>query len=105
MINGLILMLYWLLSDVTGCSLGKLAVGTQVVKRDGTVAGVRARIARTIPIAIGPALLLIPLFGYILALVVSIPVILLEDIHSLAVCERLGDKLAGTAVVNRRRRA
>src|SRR5580765_538090 len=65
-IAGFLLAPYWLLRDIAGASLGKLLLGTTVVRKDGQAASVGARIMRNLPLAIGPAFLIIPVLGYFL---------------------------------------
>lgn len=101
MIIGVCLAPYWLLRDVTGNSLGKIVLKTRVVMGNGEEASVGARIIRNIPLAIGPAFLIIPILGYVLAPSISFIVILIEGIMTLTQGERLGDRLAGTAVVKK----
>src|SRR5665213_353922 len=67
MIAGFLLLPYWLLRDITGRSLGKMMLGMEVVRADGSPAPVSARILRNLTIAVGPGLLIIPLLGYVLA--------------------------------------
>ena len=100
-IAGFILLAYWLLRDVTGNSMGKLILGLQVVRKDGSPSTVRDRILRNLTIATGPALLIIPLAGYVIAPPVAGILILTETILLLAKKERLGDMLAGTTVVKK----
>jgi uncharacterized RDD family membrane protein YckC len=95
---GFILGSYWLFRDVTGGSLGKLALGLRVRNRDGSEANVGSRVLRNLTIAAGPGLLIIPLLGYALAPLMAALLIITESIMLLTQGERLGDKLAGTAV-------
>src|SRR5947207_15688132 len=64
---GLLLTPYWLLRDIGGASLGKIVLGTRVTRKDGSPASVGARVLRNIPLAIGPALMIIPFPGHRLA--------------------------------------
>jgi uncharacterized RDD family membrane protein YckC len=100
-ILGFILLIYWLLRDIAGSSLGKLILGLKVVKKDGSPSGASQRILRNLPIAFGPALLIIPLAGYVIAPVVAVILILTEAILLLTKKERMGDMLAGTTVVKK----
>ena len=100
-IAGLLLLPYWLLRDITGRSLAKMLLGLEVVKKDGSPASMGARILRNLPIAIGPAFLIIPLLGYFIAPIVAVPLMLTEMIMLLTQGYRLGDRLAGTTVVRR----
>jgi len=95
-IAGLLLAPYWLLRDTAGASIGKLILGYRVVLKDGRSAGVGARILRNLPLAVGPAFLVIPFLGYVLGPTISFVAILVEGILLLTGGERLGDKIAGT---------
>jgi len=96
-----VLLAYWLLRDITGASLGKLVLGLVVVKKDGTPSGTKERILRNLPLAIGPAMLIIPLAGYVIAPSVAGIIVLTEIVLLLAKQERLGDMLAGTTVIKK----
>jgi uncharacterized RDD family membrane protein YckC len=98
---GLLLAPYWLLRDVTGASLGKLILGSKVGLKSGQPATVGARILRDLPLAVGPAFLIIPFLGYLLGPVIAGVAVLVETILLLTGGERLGDKLAGTTVVKK----
>jgi len=100
-ILGFLLLGYWLLRDITGSSIGKLILGLQVVKKDGTPSTAKERILRNLPIAIGPAMLIIPLAGYVIAPPIASILIVTEAVLLLAKKERLGDMLAGTTVVKK----
>jgi uncharacterized RDD family membrane protein YckC len=100
-ILGFVLLAYWLLRDITGASLGKLVLGLVVVKKDGTPSGTKERILRNLPLAIGPAMLIIPLAGYVIAPSVAGIIVLTEIVLLLAKQERLGDMLAGTTVIKK----
>jgi uncharacterized RDD family membrane protein YckC len=99
-IAGLFLTPYWLLRDIGGASIGKLVLKSRVVRSDGPPASAGARVLRNVPIAIAPALLIIPVLGYILAPIGSI-LVLIEAIMLLTQGDRIGDKLAGTTVVKK----
>lgn len=98
---GFILLAYWLLRDITGSSMGKLILGLRVVGKDGSPSGPMQRVLRNLPIAVGPAMLIIPLAGYAIAPPVAGILILTEAVLLLAKKERLGDMLAGTTVVKK----
>jgi len=98
---GLLLTPYWLLRDVFGASLGKLALGMRIVRPDGQPASTAARVLRNLPLMIGPALLLIPFLGYVLGPAVAGIVVLTEGILVLTQGARLGDRIAGTVVRRR----
>ena len=78
--------------------MGKLALGLCVRNRDGSEATVVSRILRNLTIAFGPGLLIIPLLGYALAPPTAVLLIATEALMLVTQGERLGDKLAGTAV-------
>ena len=100
-IAGFLLAPYWLLRDIAGASLGKFLLGTAVVRKDGQTASVGARILRNLPLAIGPAFLIIPVLGYFLGPPIAGLIILIEGILILAQGERLGDRIAGTMVMKK----
>jgi uncharacterized RDD family membrane protein YckC len=100
-IAGLLLSPYWLLRDISGASIGKLILGYKVVLKGGQPASVGARILRNLPLAVGPAFLIIPFLGYILGPAVSCIAVLVEGILVLTGGERLGDKIAGTTVIKK----
>ena len=98
---GFVLLAYWLLRDITGSSLGKLVLGLKVVRKDGQESGTKERLLRNITLVIGPALLIIPLAGMVLAPIIAGLIGLTEAVLLLAKKERLGDMLAGTTVVKK----
>lgn len=98
---GLLLVPYWLLRDITGASLGKLALGMRVVRQDGQPASKGALMLRNLPLIAAPACMLIPFLGYFLFGPVAIIVVLIEGILLLSQGSRLGDKMAGTVVVRK----
>lgn len=100
-IAGFLLAPYWLLRDIAGASLGKLVLGTKVVRKDGQPASAGARVLRNLPLAIGPALLIIPLLGYVVGPSVAVIIVLTEAILLLSQGDRIGDRLAGTTVVRK----
>jgi uncharacterized RDD family membrane protein YckC len=85
-----------LLKDVTGASPGKWLAGVRVTDRDGGPAGRGRKILRNITIAGAPLLLGVPYIG-----VLGMAVCVGDMALVLANRERLGDRLAGTAVVRR----
>ena len=101
MIFGFILLGYWLLRDFAGHSLGKMLLGLVVVKKDGSPSETTQHVLRNSTIAIGPALLMIPLIGYVLGPVVSFLCIITEVVMLLVKKERIGDIIAGTTVVKK----
>jgi uncharacterized RDD family membrane protein YckC len=82
-----------------GGSLGKSLLGLKVMSFTGGEAGKGALVARNLPLAVGPAMMIIPLLGYVLAPSAAVVIMLIEAICLLAMSERIGDKIAGTVVV------
>ena len=101
MILGLVLSAYWLLRDIGGASLGKMLLGLIVVKKDGSPSGTSERILRNVPLCIGPALLMIPFMGYVLAPPIAAILNITELVLLVTKQERLGDMLAGTTVIKK----
>lgn len=98
---GVFLGCYWLLRDVRGASLGKLMLGLMVVGRDGRPATTSARIRRNVPLCVGPFLLAIPILGYAIGGIVALIAFVVEVIMLLTQGQRMGDTMAGTAVVRK----
>jgi uncharacterized RDD family membrane protein YckC len=101
MIMGAISAAYWLLRDFNGASLGKMAFGLMVVKKDGSPAGTNDRILRNVTLAVGPALQIIPFIGLFIAIPIGIVMGLTELLVLIVKRERLGDILAGTTVIRK----
>src|SRR5262249_36121686 len=97
----LILTPYWLLRDINGASLGKTILGLRVVQADGSESTTNQRITRNIPIALGPALMIVPFAGFIAGPGLWFIVLVVEAVLTVAQGQRLGDKLAGTIVVRK----
>lgn len=99
-VAGAILCAYWLLRDINGASLGKLALGCRVATDSGgQEATPKDRIFRNLPLAIIPLSLTIPFVGFFLVLLVGPVVIVAELMCLLTKGRRVGDILAGTTVV------
>lgn len=98
---GIVLLDYWLLRDITGNSLGKMALKLRVVKGDGSSSNLKERILRNVPFAIGPALLMAPMISTKVSLAVSGIIALIEGVFLWVKDERLGDRLAGTTVAKK----
>ncbi len=98
MLYGLIHACYWLLRDVNGASLGKLALGDFVASTNGTPASTQQRILRNVPLAIPGLFGMIPFLGLIFELVLAFIIFSGEAILLLATGRRLGDRIAGTTV-------
>lgn len=99
---GIVLLDYWLLRDIMGASLGKLVLKLRVVDREGSESDAKARILRNVPLAIGPALLIIPSFSSVIAPAAVGCFALMEAVLLVVKKQRLGDLMAGTTVVSRK---
>ena len=82
--------------DVTGASPGKWLVGVRVADRSGPRASAGRRLLRNVTLAAAPLLAGVPYLGRIAAVICIGEMVLV-----LWQKERLGDRLAGTAVVRR----
>jgi uncharacterized RDD family membrane protein YckC len=85
-----------MLKDVTGASPGKWLVGVRVMERTGAPASAGRRLLRNVTLAAVPLLAGVPYLGRIAAVICIGEMVLV-----LWQKERLGDRLAGTAVVRR----
>jgi uncharacterized RDD family membrane protein YckC len=78
-----------------------MVFGLEVVTSDGSPCNLKASIYRNIPFELALLFAAIPLLGWILLIIAGIPILLIElwlviaDHHGL----RLGDRIAGTTVV------
>jgi uncharacterized RDD family membrane protein YckC len=99
----LIIVPYWLLRDVTGAGIGKRLMGLEVIQVDGTPPRQGPRILRNITIVAPNICLVVPGFGHLLFFLFSLIVYLGEIVLVLSGNRRLGDRLAGTMVVQKRR--
>jgi uncharacterized RDD family membrane protein YckC len=100
-IMGFISAAYWLLRDFNGASLGKTVLGLFVVKKNGAPASTNDRIMRNMTLAIGPALQIIPLIGWFIAVPLTFVLAVTELVVLIVKGERLGDMLAGTTVIKK----
>lgn len=100
---GLVLITYWLLRDIGGASLGKLALGYQVVRADGQPSSGAQRVVRNLTFVPAPLIIMIPIPFLSLAIgaAVGFVVIVTELVFLLATGNRAGDILAGTRVVKK----
>jgi uncharacterized RDD family membrane protein YckC len=98
---GILLTPYWLLRDITGASLGKLALGMRVIGQNGQPASKGALMLRNLPLIAAPVCMIIPVLGYFLFAPVALIVVLVEAVMLLSQGSRLGDKMAGTVVVKK----
>lgn len=114
---GIALLIYWLLRDIRGASLGKWAMGTEIWWVNGGPARGGRCVMRNLTLAIGPtismllgflsvlALLIPPLLplvaygGLLVVAAINFFVILTELIILLVTGRRFGDRFAGTRVV------
>ncbi len=101
MAGGLLGTAYFLLRDFNGASPGKMLLGLKVVSRNGQPADQKALILRNVTLAAPHLLNLIPIIGWLFAIVIAVPVGLTEAICALVKGERMGDMLAGTLVVKK----
>ena len=83
-------------------SLGKMAINLRVVdQKTSKLINLRQSAIRNSPFALMVAFSIIPVLGWILMMVITIPVMILEAylLYNLETHERLGDIIAGTKVV------
>ena len=93
-------LLYLALADgiQQGQSLGKMVFGLEVVCPEGGVCDLKASVFRNLPVAIAFLLAAMGVFGWVLLLIVGLPLFLVEawlmvtDEHG----QRLGDRVATT---------
>jgi uncharacterized RDD family membrane protein YckC len=98
MIFGGLSTCYWLLRDINGSSLGKLALGSVVLRADGGMPTTGQRILRNVPLILPSVLELIPIFGVVLAGIAALVVLPVEILALVLTGRRMGDRLAGTNV-------
>ena len=84
-----------------GQSLGKMVFGLEVVTSDGSPCDLKASIYRNIPFELALLFASVPLLGWILLIIAGIPILLIELWLVIADHNgsRLGDRIAGTTVV------
>ncbi len=97
-IGGFLLFVYWQFRDVFGRSLGKLAMGLKIQDGAGNLPSVGALILRNLPFGICFLLSMIPFIGYMF-LAGAFIVDLIELILVVTNNNRIGDRMAGTVVV------
>jgi uncharacterized RDD family membrane protein YckC len=99
---------YALFQDVldNGSSLGKMVVGLKVISfpKEGHTINWKTSAIRNLSVAIFTLFAVIPVMGWILMLLVGIPLLMFEAylIYTLDSGYRLGDVMAGTKVVSLR---
>jgi uncharacterized RDD family membrane protein YckC len=86
-----------------GQSLGKMVFGLEVVTREGEPCDLKASLYRNIPFVLALLFAAVPLLGWILLVIAGVPILLIE--MWLVIVDdqgsRLGDRIAGTTVVER----
>lgn len=86
-----------------GQSLGKMVFGLEVLSKEGVPCDLRSSLYRNLPFSSALLFAAVPFIGWILLVVAGIPILLIElwlvivDENG----ERLGDRVAGTTVVER----
>ena len=86
-----------------GQSLGKMVFGLEVLSTEGVPCDLRSSLYRNLPFSSALLFAAVPFIGWILLVVAGIPILLIElwlvivDENG----ERLGDRVAGTTVVER----
>jgi len=100
-IAGVLLGFYWLYRDAMRFSLGKIALGLQVVQADGSPATRQSLIRRNMPLGIAGFVTAIPLLGLFLGPITGFVAVASAGLLLLSEGQTLGDKWAGTAVVKR----
>jgi len=93
------LIAYWLCRDLARPSLGKRALGLDVVGMDGERPTQQQLVLRNIPLAIPSVLTLIPFVGPLAALPIAALVYAGELIMFITQGQRFGDQLAKTQVM------
>ncbi len=99
LVGGFALLLYWLLRDVLGPSVGKRLTGLAIVAAKGGPVGAGQLVLRNVPLALPYIILMIPLMGMFIGAGLDVLVLVIELIMILADGRRIGDQLAGTTVV------
>lgn len=99
--TGLLLAAYWLCRDLLRPSLGKKALGLEVVGMDGGRPTDQQLLMRNIPFVIAPILSMIPFLGIVAAPPVGILIMIGELVMFISQGQRFGDQLAKTQVVTK----
>ncbi|MBY0507991.1 MAG: RDD family protein [Bryobacteraceae bacterium] len=97
--TGLLLAAYWLCRDLLRPSLGKKALGLEVVGMNGERATDQQLLMRNLPFIIAPLLSMIPFLGIVASPAVGLLVNVGELIMVITQGHRFGDQIAGTQVV------
>lgn len=90
------------LDFMNGRSIGKNVMGIRPVQLDGRAMDIGASVKRNIPFAIAPLIMIVPILGWIVAPFVGLAIAVIELVLVLTDSEgrRMGDKFAGTMVVD-----
>jgi uncharacterized RDD family membrane protein YckC len=99
--SAVFLLAWWLLRDIAGAGLGKRMLKLRVVRQDGSESGLRERTLRNITLIGGPLFMLIPVSAGVAGSAAGLILILIEIAALVMLKRRLGDMLAGTAVIMR----
>jgi uncharacterized RDD family membrane protein YckC len=98
-VAGVVLLAWWLFRDITGASLGKRMLKLRVVRQDGADSGPRERILRNVTLIGGPVAMLLPVTGTFVGSFAGLVITLIEMATLVLLKQRLGDMLAGSAVI------
>lgn len=98
-IGGLLGIAYWLCRDLVRPSLGKKALGLDVVGMDGERPTDQQLILRNVPFAIPQLVAMIPFLGLVAGPALSLIVFIGELVMFITQGQRFGDQLAKTQVI------
>ncbi len=98
-VGGLLAIAYWLCRDLVRPSLGKKALGLEVVGMNGERPTDQQLIMRNIPLAIPSLVSMIPFLGIIAGPAIATIVFVVELVMFITQGQRFGDQLAKTQVV------
>jgi uncharacterized RDD family membrane protein YckC len=101
LIAGVLLGFYWLYRDAAPLSLGKMALGLQVVQANGEPATRQALTRRNLPFAIAGFITAIPILGIFLGPITAFVAFAVTVVLLVSEGYSLGDKWAGTTVIKR----
>jgi uncharacterized RDD family membrane protein YckC len=99
LLTGLLLAGYWLCRDLMRPSLGKKALGLEIVGMNGERPTDQQLIIRNIPFVIAPVLSMIPILGVVAAPPIGILVFVGELVMFITQGQRFGDQMAKTQVI------
>ena len=101
LIGGLVAIAYWLCRDLVRPSLGKKALGLDVVGLNGERPTDQQLILRNIPLAIPSLISMVPFVGIIGGPFIGTLVLVVELVLLISQGQRFGDQLAKTQVIAR----